>query len=71
MDVTESNPKPRPAPDGWSETAIKNDAGDLIAVITHPCAGAKWFVHYVGQWKTEKFNTKAEAVRSARKGISP
>lgn len=33
---------------GATETAVRNDAGELIAVITHPCAGAKWFLHRAG-----------------------
>jgi len=56
--------------DGWSEIAvyvIKPDASwyskKCISVITHPCAGAKWFL-YDGNHHI-RFRTRKEAIKYA------
>jgi hypothetical protein len=35
------------------EIAVKID-GDIFAIITHPCSGAKWFVHFSARLSREK-----------------
>jgi hypothetical protein len=35
----------------------------LVAVITHPCAGAKWFIHQMGNYDRMAFRTKKEAMQ--------
>lgn len=49
---------------GWCEIGVYR-SGDLMAVITHPCAGAKWFVHFTGWRPKESFKNKEKAVESA------
>lgn len=48
--------------DGASETLVRNSAGEPIAVITHPMAGADWFLHRWGSYKQERFKTKKAAI---------
>lgn len=50
--------------DGASEIGCRNAAGELIAVITHPCEGAKWFVHRMGDHShpREKYATRKAAI---------
>jgi len=53
---------------GNSETTCKRQEGTLVAVITRPCNGAKWFLHRVGKMtaRGEPFPTKAKAQRAAK-----
>ena len=58
-------------PKGWSETAVKDDEGNLTAVVTRPCEGAKWFLHRAGFYKAEKFTTKAQALAASQRTNPP
>ena len=51
-------------PRGWAEIPVKKD-GALVAVITRPCAGADWFVHFAGWKKRERFRTRKAALARA------
>lgn len=47
---------------GASEVAVYGIWNELIAVITHPCRGAKWFLHRAGSHVREKFPTLKAAL---------
>lgn len=47
---------------GAVEIGIRNATNDLVAVITHPCKGAKWFLHGVGFAPKRKFPTEKAAM---------
>lgn len=49
--------------DGWCEIAVRS-AGELVAVITHPCAGAKWFIHRAITARRESFRSRKAALAS-------
>lgn len=56
---------------GWSEIGVwirrpntTWSSKTIGAVVTHPCAKAKWFVHHRDQTR-EAFKTRKEAVRHA------
>ena len=34
---------------GATETVVKDDNGRVLAVVTRPCAGAKFFLHRYGK----------------------
>ncbi len=53
--------------DGWREIAIRRDGGELVAVITRPCNGAKWFLHRAGAYHAarERFATRKAAIEAA------
>jgi len=53
------------APGGWREIAIRAQDRSLIAVITHPCAGAKWFLHRADSRISLRFATKKAALAAA------
>ena len=48
---------------GAVEIGIRRN-GELVAVITHPCAGADWFI-YPHKTDRERFKTKREAIERA------
>lgn len=48
-----------------TEIGIRNQSRDLIAVITRPCPGAKWFLHWANDFRTNKFKTKKAAIQAA------
>lgn len=51
-------------PDGWREIAVNDNCGELVAVITRPMTGAKWFLHRSGRYwhQRERFTTKKAAI---------
>jgi hypothetical protein len=49
---------------GWCEIGVRR-ADQLIAVVTHPCAGAKWFVHFSGWRRKEAYKSKEKAIAAA------
>lgn len=57
--------------DGWREIAINGEGGDLIAVVTRPCSGAKWFLHRAGKshCQRERFATRKAAIEAATADI--
>ena len=46
---------------GASEAAVRRD-GELVAVITHPCKRADFFVHCAGTFRKERFKTLKAAI---------
>lgn len=49
-------------PEGWREVPVRKD-GELIAVVTRPISGAKWFLHRLGTGaRAEKFPTLKAAL---------
>lgn len=52
---------------GWCEIGVRHgdQSGELMAVITHPCAGAKWFVHFTGWRPKESYKSKEKAIAAA------
>lgn len=57
-------------PEGWREVAINDAAGNLLAVITRPVSGAKWFLHRSGKThgQREAFKTRKAAVSAVTGG---
>lgn len=57
-------------PGGWCEIGvyvdpvIKGGSLILVAVITHPCTGGKWFVSGLG-WNKHRTNTRKAALEHA------
>jgi hypothetical protein len=50
---------------GWCEIGVRDIAGTLVAVVTHPCTGAAWFVHMAGKpypLKKRKFSSRRKAL---------
>ena len=52
---------------GWSETGVYV-GNDLHAVVTHPCAGARWFLHTIN-FKTRRYSTQKAALEAAKKEL--
>jgi hypothetical protein len=48
--------------DDGREIGLRNAAGDLVAVITRPCAGADWFLYRFGRYGKERFKTRKAAL---------
>lgn len=44
------------------EIAIKADDGRLIAVISHPCAGADWFTYHAYRHGRDRHKTRKAAL---------
>jgi hypothetical protein len=52
-----------------SEIGIRDRDGQLLAVITHPMPGAKWFVHWSEPPHKVSFSTKKHALSSTHHRI--
>jgi len=52
---------------GWSETGVYV-GNTLHAVVTHPCAGARWFLHTTN-FKTRRYSTQKAALAAATKEL--
>jgi len=51
---------------GAVDVALKTADGELVAVVTRPCAGAKWFLHRAGTFaRVERFSTCKAAIAAA------
>jgi hypothetical protein len=51
---------------GWREISIR-DRGRVVAVVTRPCSGAKWFLQWTGRLDTRgvPFPTRKAALAAA------
>lgn len=47
---------------GAVEIGIRSADGALVAVITHPCAGADWFAHYASHYGRKRYRTRKAAL---------
>lgn len=52
---------------GWSETGVYVDRV-LHAVVSHPCAGASWFLHTM-DFKSRRYSTQTAALAAATKHV--
>ena len=56
---------------GWQEIGVyvapvlPKASNILAAVVTHPCAGGKWIVHYGQQWRADRCSTRKAAMALA------
>ena len=52
---------------GWSETGVYV-GNALHAVVTHPCAGARWFLHTM-DFKARRYASQKAALAAATKEL--
>jgi hypothetical protein len=52
---------------GAVEIGVRTAEGELVAVVTHPCRGAPWFLHRAGRshCQRERFPTRRAALAAA------
>jgi hypothetical protein len=52
---------------GAVEIGVRTAEGELVAVVTHPCRGAPWFLHRAGRshCQRERFRTRRDALAAA------
>ncbi len=53
-----------PSQVGWTETSVRNSAGGIVAIITHPAKGAPWWLHPAEGAKVRFATRKAALARA-------